>query len=145
MNHQKDLLKTLIDLLDGIVEVFLSAAVQPLLSWHASLDDGLDQILVQLVRDHQDKIPRQLGYQAVAYARLCVALPTVVFLAGDDLSLTSALLVMCVFLAASLERAIADWRYSTVDGSGSSSSDAGEESPHGLSSAGSAEEDSFGT
>jgi hypothetical protein len=135
MNHQKDLLKTLIDLLDGIVEVFLSAAVKPLLSFHTAFDDGLDQILRQLVSDHQEKIPKRVGFKTVAYARVFLALPTIIFLSWGHF-LTPALLVIVVHLAAYLERAIADLR-------SDSANDSGDESQHGLAS-GSAEEDSFG-
>lgn len=108
MNNHKDLLKTLVDLLDGIVEVFLVASIRPVLDFHARADHAVDQILRKTLQDHKDKAPKWiLKADFLTYTRLALAMPTTILLSWGTWFLP-ALLVVVVHFASFFERILAE-------------------------------------
>ena len=107
MNGQK-VSRALIDLLDGIVEVFLTSIVERLLELHAKLDHSVDQILRRALENQKEKIPKWvLKEGTVTYGRVGLALPTIVLLSRGH-SLLPAVLVFVVYSASFWERAMPD-------------------------------------
>eukprot|EP00977_Amphora_coffeiformis_P027932 scaffold34666_cov158-Amphora_coffeaeformis.AAC.1 len=93
MNGQKDLLRALMDLLDGIVEVFLTSILEPLLlEVHSKLDHAVDQVLRKTLESQKEKIPKWvLKEGVVTYGRMSLALPTVVLLSWGHAVLPAVL------------------------------------------------------
>jgi len=109
MNGQKDLLRALMDLLDGIVEVFLTSILEPLLlEVHNKIDHSVDRVLRKSLENQKEKLPKWiLKDSAVTYGRISLALPTIVFLSWGH-SVLPAVLVFVVYSASFWERVIPD-------------------------------------
>ena len=109
MNGQKDLLRALMDLLDGIVEVFLTSILEPLLlEVHNKFDHSVDQVLRKSLENHKEKLPKWLLKDNVfTYGRISLALPTIVLLSWGH-SVLPAVLVFVVYSASFWERVIPD-------------------------------------
>ena len=110
MNGQKDLLRAWMDLLDGIVEVFLTSILEPLLlEVHAKFDHTVDQIIRRTLESQKEKIPKwALKEGVMTYGRISLALPTIVLLSWGH-SLLPAVLVFVVYSASFWERAMPDF------------------------------------
>lgn len=109
MNGQKDLLRALIDLLDGIVEVFLTGIIEPLLGLHTKFDHSVGQILSKILQSQKQKIPGWvLKEGTVTYGRIGLVFPTIVLLSWGH-SLLPAVLVFVVYAASFWERAMPDF------------------------------------
>lgn len=134
MNNHKNLLKTLIDLLDGIVEVFLMCAIHPVLDLHARGDHAVDHVLRQLVHHHKNKAPKWMlkDDEFFTYFRVGLALPTIVCLSWGQ-SFLPAILVFVVHFTSFLERALGE--HHVEHGTGDDKDDSMQEQ---------AEEESFG-
>ena len=133
MNSRKDLLKTLIDLLDGIVEVFLATVIEPLLVVYNKLDQAIDRGLKQFLQQYKDQLFKCiLQDSAITYARIGLAIPTIVLLSWQCSLVAS--LVVCVVLSASFwERAIPDVCFDHCAPSGEDDGEEGEEESFGKS------------
>lgn len=136
MKSQKDLLRTLVDLLDGIVEVFLASVIEPLLIWHGKVDRVIDKGFRRFVHEYKDRLPTWvLQKGAITYGRMGLALPTMVLLSWDCSLLASSLVL--VELAASFwERVIPDIacdRYCTDGEDNNNEGEQGEEESFGKS------------
>lgn len=118
MPTQKDLFKTLVDLIDGIVEVLLSSS-EPLLGLHAKAHQTVDGILRQFVVHHKDVIPPWVWRrQFLAFVRMSLLLPTVILLSWGH-TLVPAVLVLVVHVASFLERVIPEtWVNDGADSDG---------------------------
>lgn len=132
MNSRKDLLKTLIDLLDGIVEVFLSTVIEPLLVVYNQLDQAIDRCLKQFLQQYKDQLFKCIlqDSSAITYARIGLAIPTIVLLSWQRSLVAS--LVVCVVLSASFwERAVPDVCFDHCEQGGEDRGDEGEEESFG--------------
>ena len=132
MKNQKDLLKTLVDLLDGLVEVCLAGVIEPLLILHGKIDHTTDRILGQILESQKGKLPRWILQQGtLTHARIALALPMIVLLSWEWCIL-AALLVVVVLSVSFWERALAeicsDHYYYCPRGCGSAG---GEQDDHG--------------
>ena len=134
MKSQKDLFRTLIDLLDGIVEVFLASVIEPLLIWHVKVDHAIDKLIRKFLHERKDRLPKCILQQgAIAYGRMGLALPTIVLLSWDCSFLASSLVF--VELAASFwERVVPDITSDhCTEGEGNDEGEQGEEESFGES------------
>ena len=128
-NNRKDLLKTLIDLFDGIVEVFLASLIEPLLTIYSQVDHGIDRFHKHLVHQYQGKLPLWILRQGtITYARIGLTLPTVILLSWQC-SFLASIAVMTVLSASFWERAVPDLGTDPcVQGDGDKSEEGEEES-----------------
>ena len=133
MSDQKDLFKTLIDLLDGIAEVFVGSTIRPLITTHARAEHAMEQLFRQLIQAYKPRIPAwMLRTPVVTCVRLGLAIPTIVLVSWRQ-TVLPACLVLVAHLATFLESALAQ-----LDAE-HDLSEMKEESEHGHS-----EEESFG-
>ena len=108
MNDQKDLFRTLVDLLDGLVEVFLAYAIEPLLEVHCKADHFVEHLFCQFFQKYKAGAPKfLLKAGAVSYGRLALTIPTIVLLSWSHW-LLAAIFVLIVHAGSFWENAVAE-------------------------------------
>jgi hypothetical protein len=141
MKTQKNLIQTLIELIDQLVELALSNLIEPVLELHARTQRAMEGTLRQFVLDQKHMIPSQFWKEGnLAYLRIGMVLPTLVFLSWGQ-AILPATLVLFVHVAAFLEGLESEYDTSQSNEDANSSSDCTKE---GEGQSQQTEEEAFG-
>lgn len=109
--QKKELLTTVLDLIDAVVELYLKSFIKPFLTLHETFYTGLNQVLDKLLQDNAQHIPLWLhtgtaNNFSITYARTMSVVPTLLLLARGH-ALIPALLVVLVYFGDFLNGAVA--------------------------------------
>ena len=100
------LLQKLVDLLDGVVEVFLLSVMEPLVRFHTKIDHTVEDCIRQFLLVRQENLPKWIRQEgAITSARMALVLPVVLFISWGS-SFVASILVLIALSAASWERAV---------------------------------------
>lgn len=91
MKQQKNLVSTVFDLIDAVVEIYLSSVIKPFLKLHETFYSRMNQALRKVLDDNN--IPEWFTANFITYARTVLVVPTVLLLAWDYYVLSA---VICV-------------------------------------------------
>lgn len=91
----KNLLTTVGELIDAIVELYLKTVIAPFLHFHEIFYSSLNRALRQLLDDHKHHIPDWFTANLITYVRTVVVVPTLVLLSWNH-AVLPALLVLAV-------------------------------------------------
>ena len=94
MPNDKDLLKTIMDLVDVIVELYLANVIRPFLSLHETFYSALNSTLRSLLDSNKDKIPDWFTANFITYARTALVVPTILLLTWGHTVLPSILVIL---------------------------------------------------
>lgn len=131
--QSSDLFNAVFDLIDSVVELYLSSVIKPFLKLHETFYSGLNAILRKLLDDHY--VPEWFTANFITYFRTALVIPTLLLLAAGH-GVVAAVVCLAVDFGDFLDGVVA--RY-WVDVRASQ-----EEKPRSASPANS-DEDSFGT
>jgi hypothetical protein len=104
MSDIDTLLKSIIDLLDVLSYLYISSTCAIFLHLHGEFESAVQEALRPLCGTKK-KVPRWLTVEFIAYARLYLAIPTILFLAWGYRILPS-MLVLVVHLADSFKEIV---------------------------------------
>jgi hypothetical protein len=94
---KKDLVSTVIDLVDVVVEIYLSSIIKPFLKIHERFYASLNSVLRGLLDDHKKSIPVWFTANFITYARTVLVFPTIVLLAWGHTVLPAIVVVLVDF------------------------------------------------
>lgn len=93
----KDVMKSTFDLVDGIVEFYLTSAIKPFVKFHETFYNGLNKTLRKLLDDNRRKIPDWFTANFITYARTALTIPTILLLAGGYVFIPAFLVLFVDF------------------------------------------------
>ena len=94
---KKNLVSTVIDLVDVVVEIYLSSIIKPFLKIHERVYASLNKILRGLLDDHKKEIPVWFTANFITYARTVLVFPTILLLAWGHTVLPAIIVVLVDF------------------------------------------------
>ena len=97
MASDKDLLKTIMDLVDAIVELFLSNVIKPFLKLHEKFYSALNATLRSLLDNNKDRIPDWFTANFITYARTVLVIPCILLLSWGHTVLPSVIVILVDF------------------------------------------------
>lgn len=98
------LLRSFIDILDVMAELYLSSIVKPFLLLHEEFSTKLSDGLVNILRDHKNHVPGYFTETTVAYSRIALIMPTLMVLAWGQLVLPASLVLLVNFVGLVLDQ-----------------------------------------
>lgn len=139
---KKSLLRSVFDLVDAIVELYLKTAIAPFLGLHEKFYTKLNQVLRRLLE--QNRIPRWFTANFITYFRTVLVFPTVLLLACGY-QVLPAVLVIFVDLADFLDGVVARFWVdrAKLTGSSKGAKDSSKDTSRSASPA--SDKDGFGT
>jgi hypothetical protein len=97
MTSDKALLRTVLDLVDAIVELYLGNIIKPFLKLHEKLYSALNSTLRSLLDNNKDKIPDWFTANWITYARTVLVIPCVLLLSWGHTLLPSLVVILVDF------------------------------------------------
>lgn len=97
MTSDKALLRTVLDLVDVIVELYLGNIIKPFLTLHERLYSALNSTLRSVLDNNKDKVPDWFTANWITYARTLLAIPCVCLLSWGHTLLPSFIVVLVDF------------------------------------------------
>jgi hypothetical protein len=94
---KKDLVSTVVDLIDVVVEIYLSSIIKPFLKIHERVYASMNKFLRGLLDDHKKDIPVWFTANFITYARTVLVFPTILLLAWGHTVLPAALVILVDF------------------------------------------------
>jgi len=145
--ERKDLLRTVLDLVDAVVELYLRSVIRPFLKWHEVFYAALNKVLRQALDRH--RVPQHFTANFITYARTVLVFPTIVLLAWGH-QVGPAILVILVDMGDFLDGVVARYWVDQAnkekeESSNHKSDDADNTTNKSRSSSPSSDKDSFGT
>jgi hypothetical protein len=93
--YSKDLLCTLADLIDAVVAVYLTTAIQPFVKMHEKFYSGMNKILrAQLDKNH---VPTWVTANFITYVRTALVVPTLIFLSMNFMAWPAVIVIAVDF------------------------------------------------
>lgn len=136
------MLRTVLDLLDAVVELYLKSVIAPFLKLHEKIYAGFNKFLRQLLDQHN--VPVWFTANFITYARTVLVFPTVLLLAEGYRTLP-ALLVLAVDVGDFLDGVVARYWVDQAKEKESKKQQQQQKSSHSRSSSpASSDKDSFG-
>jgi len=89
------LLRTVFELVDAVVELYLKSIISPFLKLHEKFYAGLNKFLRQLL--DRNNVPAWFTANFITYARTLLVFPTIILLASGYRSLPALLVVAVDF------------------------------------------------
>jgi hypothetical protein len=96
-NKRADLLATVLDLVDGVVELYLGSIIKPFLKIHETFYTSLNSVLRSLLDDHKKDIPVWFTANFITYARTFLVIPTLLLLAWGHTVLPAIIVILVDF------------------------------------------------
>ena len=90
----KDLVTTIFDLIDVVVELYLSCVIRPFLTLHEACYGAINKVFRKLLDDNKQKIPRWFTANFITYSRTLVVLPTLLLLSWGHVLLPSIFVIL---------------------------------------------------
>jgi len=97
MASDKTLLKTIMDLVDVIVELFLGNVIKPFLKLHEKAYGALNATLRSLLDNNKDHIPDWFTANFITYARTVLVIPCILLLSWGHTVLPSVIVILVDF------------------------------------------------
>lgn len=97
MASEKDLLRTVMDLVEVIVELYLGNVIKPFLTLHEKFYSALNATLRSLLDKNMEKIPDWFTANFITYARTFLVIPTIVLLSWGHTLLPSVIALLVDF------------------------------------------------
>jgi hypothetical protein len=97
MTSDKDLLRTVLELVDVIVELYLGNIIKPFLTLHEKFYSALNSTLRSLLENNKDKIPDWFTANWITYARTALVVPCVLLLSWGHTLLPSFVVILVDF------------------------------------------------
>lgn len=97
MSGDKSLQQTIMDLVDVIVELFLSNVIKPFLKLHEKFYAALNATLRSLLDSNKDHIPEWFTANFITYARTFLVIPCVLLLSWGHTVLPSIIVLFVDF------------------------------------------------
>jgi hypothetical protein len=94
---KRDLVSTVIDLVDVVVEIYLSSIIKPFLKIHERFYASLNRVLRGLLDDHKKDIPVWFTANFITYFRTVLVFPTIILLAWGHTVLPAMIVVAVDF------------------------------------------------
>ena len=92
-----DILSTVFNIIDGIVEAYLSNVIKPFLKFHEIFYNHLNVTLRTLMDNNKSKIPDFFTANFITYARTVLVIPCLVFLSWGYYLLPSIIVILVDF------------------------------------------------
>jgi hypothetical protein len=96
-NNKRDLVSTVFDLVDGVVELYLGSIIKPFLKIHETFYISLNSVLRSLLDDHKKDIPVWFTANFITYARTFLVIPTLLLLAWGHTVLPAIIVISVDF------------------------------------------------
>jgi len=78
-----DLVSTVFDLIDGVVEIYLGSVVKPFVKFHEKFYSALNLVLRKVLDDNKNVIPTWFTANFITYFRTIIVVPTILLLAWE--------------------------------------------------------------
>jgi hypothetical protein len=91
--HKRDLVSTVIDLVDVVVEIYLGSIIKPFLKIHETFYTGLNRVLRGLLDDNKKDIPVWFTANFITYFRTVLVIPTILLLAWGHTILPAMIVI----------------------------------------------------
>jgi hypothetical protein len=95
--HKRDLVSTVIDLVDVVVELYLGSIIKPFLKIHETFYNSLNKVLRGLLDDNKKHIPIWFTANFITYFRTVLVFPTLLLLAWGHTILPAIIVISVDF------------------------------------------------
>lgn len=97
MKPQNDIITSVFDLIDAVVEVYLGSVIKPFVKLHETFYSSLNVVLRKILDDNKEHIPVWFTANFITYFRTALVIPTLLLLAWKQHLLASLLVIACDF------------------------------------------------
>lgn len=91
------LLRSFIDLLDVMVELYLASILKPFLLIHQEFSSNLNEFLIKILAENKKHIPAWFTATAVAYTRAMLVIPTITLMACGQVVMPAVFVLLVQF------------------------------------------------
>jgi hypothetical protein len=92
------LLRSFIDLLDVMVELYLASVLKPFLLIHQEFSSNLNDFFIKILAENKKNIPEWFTATTVAYSRAILVIPTITLMACGQVVMPAILVLFVNFV-----------------------------------------------